>query len=64
MVKKIYALETKLSCIEMKKTGKSDKVIMYTLGKKLKSGLYLVELVSKRRSSSLHTTLKQTILCD
>ncbi|MGT2786037.1 IS3 family transposase [Streptococcus loxodontisalivarius] len=32
MVKKAYSLETKLACIEMKKAGKSNKVIMETLG--------------------------------
>ena len=28
MVKKAYSVETKLACIEMKKVGKSNKVIM------------------------------------
>ena len=32
MAKKVYSLETKLACIEMKKAGKSNKVIMDTLG--------------------------------
>ena len=32
MVKKAYSLKTKLACIEMKKAGKSNKVIMETLG--------------------------------
>ena len=32
MVKKAYSVETKLACIEMKKVGKSNKVIMETLG--------------------------------
>ena len=32
MVKKAYSVETKLACIEMKKSGKSNKVIMDTLG--------------------------------
>ena len=32
MVKKAYSVETKLACIEMKKVGKSNKVIMDTLG--------------------------------
>ena len=32
MVKKAYSLETKLTCIEMKKAGKSNKLIMDTLG--------------------------------
>ena len=32
MVKKAYSVETKLACIEMKKIGKSNKVIMDTLG--------------------------------
>jgi len=31
MVKKAYSVETKLACIEMKKAGKSNKVIMDTL---------------------------------
>lgn len=36
MVKKAYSLETKLASIEMKKAGKSTKVIMETLGVKIK----------------------------
>ncbi len=40
MVKKAYSLETKLSCIEMKKSGKTEKVIMDTLGIKNKSQIY------------------------
>ena len=32
MAKKAYSLETKLACIEMKKTCQSKKVIMDTLG--------------------------------
>ena len=32
MAQKVYSLETKLACIEMKKTGQSNKVIMDTLG--------------------------------
>lgn len=32
MVKKAYSVETKLACIEMKKAGKSNKIIMDTLG--------------------------------
>lgn len=40
MVKKAYSLETKLACIEMKKAGKSTKVIMETLGVKNKSQVY------------------------
>lgn len=32
MVKKAYSVETKLACIEMKKAGKPNKVIMETLG--------------------------------
>lgn len=32
MVKKAYSVETKLACIEMKKAGKSNKVIMDPLG--------------------------------
>ncbi len=31
MVKKAYSVGTKLACIEMKKGGKSNKVIMDTL---------------------------------
>lgn len=31
MVKKVYSVKTKLACIEMKKAGKSNKVIMDTL---------------------------------
>ena len=31
MGKKAYSVETKLACIEMKKPGKSNKVIMETL---------------------------------
>lgn len=40
MVKKAYSLKTKLACIEMKKAGKSTKVIMETLGIKNKSQIY------------------------
>ncbi len=40
MVKKAYSLETKLASIEMKKAGKSTKVIMETLGVKNKSQVY------------------------
>ncbi|WP_375153701.1 IS3 family transposase [Streptococcus iniae] len=40
MVKKAYSLETKLSCIEMKNVGKSNKVIMETLGIKNDSQIY------------------------
>ncbi len=32
MVKKVYSVEIKLACIEMKKAGKSNKVIMEALG--------------------------------
>ncbi|MBS6098133.1 MAG: hypothetical protein KH901_06735 [Streptococcus vestibularis] len=32
MFKKVYSVETKLACIEMKKVAKSNKVIMDTLG--------------------------------
>lgn len=32
MVKKAYSVETKLACIETKKAGKYNKVIMETLG--------------------------------
>ena len=32
MLKKAYSVETKLACIEMKKAGKSNKVIKKTLG--------------------------------
>ena len=35
MVKKAYSVETKLACIEMKKAGKSNKVIMDTLSASL-----------------------------
>lgn len=40
MVKKAYSLETKLASIEMKKAGKSTKVIMETLGVKNESQVY------------------------
>ncbi|MDY3041574.1 IS3 family transposase [Streptococcus pluranimalium] len=40
MVKKAYSVETKLACIEMKKAGKSNKVIKETLGLKNKSQIY------------------------
>lgn len=40
MVKKAYSLETKLACIEMKKAGKSNRVIMETLGIKNDSQIY------------------------
>lgn len=40
MVKKAYSIETKLACIEMKKAGKSHKVIMETLGIQNKSQIY------------------------
>lgn len=40
MVKKAYTLETKLACIEMKKAGKSNKVIMEILGIKNGSQIY------------------------
>ena len=40
MVKKAYSLETKLACIEMKKAGKSNKIIMETLGIKNVSQIY------------------------
>ena len=40
MVKKAYSLETKLACIEMKKVGKSNKVIMETLEIKNDSQIY------------------------
>ena len=39
MVKKAYSVETKLACIEMKKTGKSNKFIMDTLGMLVRSRL-------------------------
>ena len=35
MVKKAYSVETKLACIEMRKAGKSNKVIMDTLVSKM-----------------------------
>lgn len=41
MVKKAYLIETKLACIEMKKAGKSTKVIMSTLGIKNVSQIYI-----------------------
>lgn len=40
MIKKAYSVETKLACIEMKKAGKSNKVIKETLGIKNKSQIY------------------------
>lgn len=40
MVKKAYSLETKLACIEMKKAGKSNNVIMETLGIKNDSQIH------------------------
>ncbi|VGR10301.1 helix-turn-helix domain-containing protein [Streptococcus pyogenes] len=40
MVKKAYSWETKLACIEMKKAGKSNRVIMETLGIKNNSQIY------------------------
>lgn len=40
MVKKAYSLETKLVCIEKKNAGKSNKVIMETLGIKNVSQIY------------------------
>ncbi|NKZ21231.1 IS3 family transposase [Streptococcus ovuberis] len=40
MVKQAYSIETKLACIEMKKAGKSNKVIKETLGIKNKSQIY------------------------
>ncbi|MEW4354775.1 IS3 family transposase [Streptococcus pneumoniae] len=40
MVKKAYSLDIKLACIEMKKAGKSNKVIMETLGIKNDSQIY------------------------
>ncbi|MGX7776855.1 hypothetical protein ACVV62_07235 [Streptococcus pluranimalium] len=40
MVKKAYSVETKLACIDMKKAGKSKKVIKETLGIKNKSQIY------------------------
>ncbi|MGT2808900.1 hypothetical protein DIX60_05155 [Streptococcus iniae] len=40
MVKKAYSWETKLACIEMKKAGKSNKVIMETIGIKNASQIY------------------------
>ena len=40
MVKKAYSLETKLACIEMKKVGKSNKVIMEILEIKNDSQIY------------------------
>lgn len=40
MVKKAYSWETKLACIDMKKAGKSNRVIMETLGIKNNSQIY------------------------
>lgn len=40
MVKKAYSIETKLACIEMKKAGKSTKVIKDTLNIKNDSQIY------------------------
>lgn len=40
MVKKAYSVETKLACIDMKKAGKSNKVIMEILGIKNDSQIY------------------------
>lgn len=40
MVKKAYSWETKLACIDMKKAGKSNRVIMGTLGIKNNSQIY------------------------
>ena len=40
MVKKAYSLETKLACSEMKKVGKSNKVIMEILEIKNDSQIY------------------------
>jgi len=41
MVKKAYSLETKLACIEIKKAGKSNKVIMNILRIKNGSQIYI-----------------------
>lgn len=40
MVKKAYSWETKLACIDMKKAGKSNRVIIETLGIKNNSQIY------------------------
>ena len=40
MVKKAYSLETKLTCIEMKKAGKSNRFTQETLGIKNVSPIY------------------------
>lgn len=40
MVKKAYSWETKLACIDMKKAGKSNRVITETLGIKNNSQIY------------------------
>ena len=40
MLKKAYSVETKLAYIEMKKAGKSNKVIKETLGIKNNSQIY------------------------
>ncbi|VDZ40161.1 Transposase [Streptococcus dysgalactiae subsp. dysgalactiae] len=41
MVKEAYSWETKLACIEMKKGGKSNRVIMEILGIKNDSQIYI-----------------------
>ena len=40
MVKKAYSLETKLTCIEMKKAGKSNRFTQETLAIKNVSQIY------------------------
>lgn len=65
MVKKAYSWETKLACIDMKKAGKSNRVIMGTLGIKNNSQiytcLYLDEMVRKRGALSFSSRCWQAI---
>lgn len=49
MVKKAYPWETKLAYIEMKRAGKSNRVIMETLGIKNDSQIYIWETGTKMR---------------
>ena len=53
MLKKAYSVETKLACIEMKKAGKSNKVITVKVLEKLSEVEQLrlqVQLLKKYRS--------------
>ena len=52
MVKKTYSLEAKLACIEMKKDGKSNKVIMETLG--IKNGSQIYTQMRQYENDELH----------